>query len=81
MSDPVALSLRRDQTDRLYQAAVIARARAYEAGAEAELSLAAYYAALGSRDAAGEATAKAAQLRREAHLTLDMTNEPKGGKG
>lgn len=81
MTNPILLSLRRDQTDRLYQAAVLARARAYEAQAEAEVCLAAYYAALGSRDAAGWATAEAARLRHEAHLTLDMVDEPRPGGG
>lgn len=78
MGDPVLLSLRRDQTDRLWQAAVLARARAYEAGAEAEMCLAAYYAAQGAREAAGEASDKAARLQGEAHLTLDMIDDPKG---
>ena len=72
MRNPVLLSLRRDQTDRLWQAAVLARARAYEAQAEAEMCLAAYYAAQGAREGAGEASEKAAQLQGEARLTLDM---------
>lgn len=81
MGNPILLSLRRDQTDRLWQAAVLARARAYEAQAEAELCLAAYYAAQGARDAAGEASERAAELQREAHLTLDMATEPEGQHG
>lgn len=80
MGDPVLLSLRRDQTDRLWQAAVLARARAYEAQAEAEMCLAAYYAAQGARESAGEASEKAARLQGEAHLTLDMI-ETTGGEG
>ena len=81
MGDPVLLSLRRDQTDRLWQAAVLARARAYEAQAEAETCLAAYFAAQGARESAGEAGDRAAELRREAHLTLDMAHEPGPGGG
>lgn len=80
MSDPVLLSLRTDQTDRPWQAAVLARARAYEAQAEAEMCLAAYYAAQGARESAGEATEKAARLQHEAHLTLDMIDDPEESK-
>ena len=74
MTDPL-LALTRAETDRLYQAAILARARAYEAQADAELAMAAYCVALGHRDAAAQATERAAGLREEAHLTLDMTDD------
>ena len=75
MSNPVLLSLRRDQTDRLRQAWTLAEARAYEARADAALAAAAYYAAVGARDQAGEATEEAARFQRAAHLTLDIARE------
>lgn len=80
MGDPVLLSLRRDQTDRLWQAAVLARARAYEAQADACMAMAAYFLASGARESAVEESDKAGLLRREAHLTLDMAHEPDPGE-
>ncbi len=81
MTNPILLSLRRDQTDRLWQAWTLAEARAYEARADACLAAAAYYAAVGAREQAGEATEEAARLRQEAHLTLSMGDEPRPGGG
>lgn len=64
------LSLDRERTEGLYRLAVMARARAFEAQADAERAQAAWYLALGDRVSAGEATGRADELEREALLQL-----------
>lgn len=66
----VMLSLDRERTEGLYRLAVMARARAFEAQADAERAQAAWYLALGDRVSAGEATDRAEELEREALLQL-----------
>lgn len=66
----VMLSLDRERTEGLYRLAVMARARAFEAQADAERAQAAWYLALGDRVSAWEATDRAEELEREALLQL-----------
>jgi len=72
----VMLSLDRERTEGLYRLAVMARARAFEAQADAERAQAAWYLALGDRVTAGEATDRAEDLEREALLRPRLVVPP-----
>lgn len=71
----VMLSLDRERTEGLYRLAVMARARAFEAQADAERAQATWYLALGDKVTAGEATDRADDLEREALLQLRSIDE------